>query len=405
MNNFHRQRFMARGVLPIGSGPRSRRFARAIFLCVAWTVGSSTTAGGPATPDKSIVDQRFEEAVEASRGIVKDIRTNHGNRISGMSVSVVKGNRIVWFEAFGLADVERQIDVTRKTRFRLASASKAVTGSLCAKLAERSKIDLDRDIRAYLPSFPDKGDKITLRLLLGHLGCIRHYQASDWSAEATGGSIDGRTYNSTEDALALFANDPLACVPGEKYKYSTFGFTLIGAVLESGLKKPFPEILRSELLAPLQLASIGPDRPEVGGSTSTKFYKDDGEIVEVAPGNSGYKVPGGGLFGTADDLARFGAAHFEEGFFSKRTLTEIFTVQRLKNDTLGRAGLAWRVGEDENGRPTVHHAGAMPGARSIIVVYRQERLAIAILTNVWAEPANIRGYAAKIATHFLGSAD
>ncbi len=204
-----------------------------------------------------------------------------------------------------------------------------------------------------------------------------------------------------EDALAIFAHDSLVCVPGEKYSYSTFGYTLISAALEGALKQPFKEILQTELLTPLKLTSIEPDLIEEQGSWKTRFYEDGGDITETSPVNCAYKVAGGGLLSTADDLARFGAAHFREGFFKERTLNELFTLQKLADGSESRAGLGWRVGVDDNGRRIHHHAGSMAGARTIIVVYQAERLSIAVLTNVSNEPGNIREYAEQVAARFL----
>lgn len=362
---------------------------------VAASSGEATTASGP------LVDPRFREPIVASRKIVDAIRTNHGNRITAISIAVLKDERIVWSEAFGIADLSTQTLATRKTKFRAASVSKALTASLCAKLAEAGKIDLDADVRKFVPRFPDKGHKISLRMLLGHLACIRHYEREDRQADAPGGSIDARSYGSSEDALAIFADAPLVCEPGEKYSYSTFGYTLISAALEGALKKPFPEILQTELLTPLKLTSIEPDMLDDIRPDKARFYQDDGKIIESAPVNCAYKVAGGGLISTAEDLARFGAAHFQEGFFSNRTLEQLFTLQKLADGSPSRTGLGWRVGEDLNGRRTYHHAGAMPGARSIIVIYPEERMAIAIMTNVWAEPANIRKYSGEVVAQFL----
>ena len=99
------------------------------------------------------------------------------------------GHEKVFKSGFGYCDVEQLLPCNADSSvFRIASISKAVTGLIAIKLASEGKLDLDRDIRHYLPEFPVKvfdGQevKITARHLLNHRSGIRHYD-KPWLKDA-----------------------------------------------------------------------------------------------------------------------------------------------------------------------------------------------------------------------------
>jgi CubicO group peptidase (beta-lactamase class C family) len=297
-------------------------------------------------------------------------------------VAVVAGGDLAWSEGFGLADVEQRVPVTRRTRFRLASVSKLLAAAAAARLAEAGRLDLDAPVQRYVPGFPARpGPPVTPRLLAGHLGGVRGYRADDF---APGRDIDQTVYPTTAAALAIFRDDPPAAPPGAAYRYSTFGYTLLGAAVEGAAGEEYTAALRRHVLAPLGLAHTGPDRWDALVPGRTRFYGHAGPAgapVNERPVFATYKWAGGGMLATADDLARFGAAHLRPGFLSAGGLRALFTPQRTRDGTSTGVGLGWRVGADLAGRTVYHHAGSMEGARSVLLVYPAEGVAVALLTN------------------------
>jgi CubicO group peptidase (beta-lactamase class C family) len=87
-------------------------------------------------------------------------------QIPGMAITVSRGGQIVWSEGFGFADLEQGVRIRPElTRFRVGSVSKPMTAMAVALLYERGKLELDRVIQVYVPSFPKKSMPITVRLL------------------------------------------------------------------------------------------------------------------------------------------------------------------------------------------------------------------------------------------------
>src|SRR3984893_571180 len=106
---------------------------------------------------------------------------NKVGRPPGMSIAVAVDGKLVWAEGFGLADLEQCVPVSPKTKFRIGSTSKPLTSAGLMVLYDQKQLDLDAPIKRYVPTFPDKGETITTRQLLGHLAGIRDYNAEEGS--------------------------------------------------------------------------------------------------------------------------------------------------------------------------------------------------------------------------------
>ena len=349
--------------------------------------------------------------VEPARAVVREILA--ANAIPALSIAVMRGEELLWAEAFGQVDLELTVTATTSHRFRLGSVSKVITATLAATLAARNLVDLDAPIARYMPDLPEQHRATTLRQLLTHRGGIRHYADKDDSREAPG-PIDQRRYLNNADILAVFIDDPLIAKPGERVSYSTFGYTLASIVLETAAKLPFVELVQRDIAAPLGLQSLSADGPmqivpnRANGYQPAEFLRKafptfQGTFANAPQNNPAYKWAGGGLLATPVDLARFGAAHLAPGKLSKTALDTLFTVYTERNERSPPLGLGWRIDEDAAKRPRWHHAGGQDGARASLVVYPREKLSIAFATNVTQAPGDVNGPSARIADAFLAA--
>jgi len=326
-------------------------------------------------------------------------------RAPSMSAAVSRGGRVVWAEAFGFADLERRIPATIAGRYRLASVSKLIAGVAAARLAERGAVDLDRPIGLYRPGLPAAHHQTTLRQLLAHTGGVRHYIPRDYDPQAPGGPIDYRPYRTTDDALSVFIHDPLLSPPGEAFNYSTFGYTLASAVMESATGRGFPDLVAQEVGAPLGLSSLLPEvmsAPAPGAVACYQTRQATGEIFRAPAINPAYKWAGGGYRATASDVARFCTGLLHDGFLGEAALRALFTpVPPTREPAPVQVGLAWRLDQDPAGRRRGHHAGSIAGGRSIALLLPDEDLAVVVLSNLSDLPVDPLSPAQRIAEAFL----
>jgi serine beta-lactamase-like protein LACTB len=242
---------------------------------------------------------------------------------------------------------------------------------------------------------------------------VRHYNGADFNPASPGSVIDLRVYPDTQAALNLFITDPLIAEPGTEYNYSTFGYTLAAAVMESAAGDSFHNLVQQEVSDVLGLPGLGADtmfdlQPgRVGYYDHADFFRQNfdasirGEIINALRNNPGYKWAGGGFIATAQELARFGAAHFEAGFLSDSSFEDVFTNQSTASGQATLVGLGWRIDHDAAGRLRYHHAGSQQGARAILSVYPEQRLSVIVMSNLGSTPQDIMTPAAAIAEAFF----
>ena len=196
--------------------------------------------------------------------------------LPGVSIAVTMTGGQSWRWQIGKADLATGRRVERSTVFRVGSVSKMFTAAIAARLVAAGQPRPRRADLPILPSLPAPYRTLTARLLAGHLAGVRHYGP---------GEFENRThYASVSAGSGIFLKDTLLTPPGTRYFYSTYGFNLLGAVLEACIGK----ILRGPApggggrpLKPL------PNRARAGGLTgrvqARPYTRDnDREISAVA---------------------------------------------------------------------------------------------------------------------------
>jgi serine beta-lactamase-like protein LACTB, mitochondrial len=296
--------------------------------------------------------------------------------LPGLSITVSRGDSILWSRGFGFADVQQKRTVTSATRFRIGSLAKLFTAAVAARLAQDGLLDLDAPVQRYVPSFPDKGAPISTRQLLGHLSGIRQYGRSEY--------LNTHHYASVQEALGIFQNDSLLFTPGTKYHYSSYGYVLASAVIEKAAGSDFLRVLKDSLFEVLSLASITPDYNDTSDATQAKPYSLDAENrwVQGPFNDNSNRWGAGGLLSTAEDLARFGSLLLTDRFLSAGGRSLLFTSQKTADGKETGVGLGWRIAEDSAGAVYYHHGGDSVGGRAFLLIYPGSKVVVAILANL-----------------------
>ena len=296
------------------------------------------------------------------------------DEVPGISCAIGVGAEIPFRRGFGLADVENDVKATEATVYRLGSISKPVTAVAAMQLVEAGQLDLDRDVRELVTEWPEKQWPVTTRLLLSHLAGVRHYRR---------GEEESVVHFATQAAgLVRFAQDPLLHEPGTKYLYSTYGYNLIAAVVEKVAKKPFAEVVRERLAAPSGAATLQDDdiRRIIRGRAQG-YVKVDGKLQNSELMDSSYKLGGGGLCCSAEDLVRFSQALLAGTLVKKETLEQMFTPGKLRDGTAIDYAFGFRVGKDGT-RRVVAHSGAQSRVSTMLYVLPEQQVTVVLLCNL-----------------------
>lgn len=305
--------------------------------------------------------------------------------VPGVAVAVVDRDRVLWTEGFG--DRNDQGDrVTPDTIFGLQSMSKLFTATAVMQAVEAGRLALDEPITTYLPEFtvnsafethPER--KITLRMLLSHTAGLTHEAPVGNSNEIEPGTFEEHVRSISETWLRF----PV----GSGFAYSNLGIDLAGYVLERVEGRPFADVVQDSLFGPLGMDRSTFDRASIRADDNRAVphvdYYPDPPLFEPA-------TAAGGLYSSAEDLARFLRFQLDEGVLDGRTVLGPSSVREMRTIpppfageqagyALGVSRTRWNMWDQ---RPDLfNHSGGGSGFLSDLWWAPQLGLGVAVLTN------------------------
>ena len=295
----------------------------------------------------------------------------------GASFAIGIDGHIVWSQGFGLANVENHVPAAPDTRYRSASIGKSMTATAAMQLWEKGKLDIDAPVQKYCPRFPEKQWPVTPRELLSHTSGIR-------APDDAGELYNTKHYAHVADALALFANDPLTMQPGDDFRYTTWGYVLLGCVLEGATGEDYTALMQRMIFDPAGMTSTQEDDPRaIIAGRAGGYIVENGTLKNAGFTDMSAKLPAGGWVTTAPDLVRFMMAYMDGRFVSKETQTLMLTPYVLPRHkgTVDGYGMGWFL-DVYHGMRAGLHGGGTPGVSGIAFFVPEKKLAIAGIFNL-----------------------
>ncbi|MDQ2712165.1 MAG: serine hydrolase [Acidobacteriota bacterium] len=262
--------------------------------------------------------------------------------------------------AFGEADLENHVNVTERSLFRTASVAKSITATAALVLAANGRLNLDAPIQDYCPAFPKKPWTITARELLSHRSGIRHYRSETLDDPEVSST---HHYANLSDAFELFGKDPLVHQPGTAFLYSTFGYTVLGCVLEGAARESFPALMSRYVFAPADMrdSTIDDARRLIPNRVRGYDLGSNGQLENAPCIDSSDKYPAGGLLTTAFDLAHLIQHLYSGTLLPSKTLQEMWEPATILSKGRGYA-LGWGT-FTYRGMKAIAHSGDQQGAQ------------------------------------------
>jgi len=296
--------------------------------------------------------------------------------IPGISIAVVHRKEVVWSAGFGYADLEHRAPCTASTLHRIASVSKPLTATAALQLHERGKLDLDAPVQKYVPGFPAKRWPITSRQLLQHLAGIRHYRPDE--------DLNRRHYEDVRASLTPFRDDDLLHEPGSAFRYTSYGFVLLGAVLEGASGMSYKDCVRANILEPSGMTATRPDEsePVVPGRSRGYRREKSGEVVNCAWVDQSNKLPAGGRLSSALDLARFAASILKGTLLGPKAMNEMWARARTTNGREMDYSKGWMSLWKDGELQAVGHGGNQTGTTALLHIEPGRQRAVVLLMNI-----------------------
>ena len=326
---------------------------------------------------------KWADAVAQARQIVRAGLTEQN--LPGLSVAVGAGGDIVWAEGFGWADLDQRERVAPETRFRIGTASTALTSAAAGLLLEKGRLKLDDEIQTYVPAFPKKQWPVTLRQLMGHVAGVRNDGGDEGPLLAT-------RCERTVDGLQAFAESSLRFEPGTQYRFSAYGWILVSAAVEAAADEPFLRFMREQIFEPLGMADTRPDSatqpiPNRATFYFPRFAADPRYGLHLMRDIDYSCYAGSSVFlSTPTDLVRFAMAINTGKLLQPATVELLQTSLRLPSGEETGYGLGWdletvTLAGEQTG--LVGHDGeSLGGMVASFMTFPKHGIVVAVTSNI-----------------------
>ena len=304
--------------------------------------------------------------------------------VVGASLGVLSGNEVEIVHS-GLADLERELQVSDQTRFQIASITKPMVATVIAKLASERKLGLHDAIDAHVPELAGShwGERVTILDLLANRGGVPLTAAVEFEFVGNGDDC-------LAQLAATVAQQPPSFEAGSSWSYSNTGWCLLGRAIETICGEAWEEAMRHELFEPLELeetAFISVDAVDAAAACYLQGVAEPARVEHWGPRALG--PAGASIWSTVRDLLRFGRVHLEDGrlpdgshYSSQGVLSALRNVEERRSlpDYMDAWGRGWAE-FDWPGGPVWGWCGIAAGHRAILQLVPGAGVALALTTN------------------------
>jgi CubicO group peptidase (beta-lactamase class C family) len=297
----------------------------------------------------------------------------------GAAVGVIRDGRFIHREAYGLADLEWGTPLLPDCVFRIASLTKQFTAVAVMMLEERGALSIEDPIERYLPDWPPRGRRVTLRHLLNHTSGI-------WRHDSDLPERTRRPNPPLADVIGMIMQRDFEFEPGERYRYNNSGYLLLGAIIEAVSGRAYGEFLADSIFEPLGMARTGLLAHETVVPLRARGYvRGRRGFHNARPDPPHYSYAAGGLGSTLDDLARWDAAIRGERLIRRETFERMLEDTPQADGTPFPYGFGWGTASYRGAR-IYHHTGGVSGFACQMLHFRDEPLTTIVLSNLYLFP-------------------
>jgi CubicO group peptidase (beta-lactamase class C family) len=321
----------------------------------------------------------------------------------GLAVLVRRNGRTVLERGYGVRDLRTRGPIDGRTRFRLASVTKAMTAAAIMTLVRDGRLRYEDTLTRVLPGFPAYGNGVTIRHLLTHTSGLPDYESLMERAEKEKAQPIWTPERQIRDdeVLALLEKQTRGLfAPGTSWAYSNSGYVILGLVAARAAGRPFGDVLRERIFAPLGMTrtlACEKGRNEL----SDRAYghtKEPTGFRETDQSSTSATLGDGGVYSCLEDLAKWDEALRTNALLTKAEMAPALTPVRLTDGSEPR----WPQGEPAGdnlfpGRPVAYgfgwfldpwqgrkrawHHGETMGFRSVVERFPADGLTVVILAN------------------------
>src|SRR5215204_5909112 len=285
--------------------------------------------------------------------------------------------KTVFAQAYGLSDREKKTPNTLKTRFRLGSMNKMFTSVATLQLVQNGKLDLKAPLGNYLTGYLNKdvASKVTIEQMLSHTG-----GTSDiFGPEFDKNRLELKTL---QDYVKLYGNRGPEFEPGSQWKYSNYGFLLLGVIVEKVSGQSYYDYVRDHIFKPAGMIATASEPEDVlVTDRSVGYMRPDVTSWQPNTGTLPYRgTSAGGGYSTVEDLLKFATA-LQTNKLLKQQYTEMLTTGKVETPNGGKYAYGFQEAT-VNGTRCFGHGGGAPGMNGELKICPGPGYVVAVLANL-----------------------
>ncbi len=250
------------------------------------------------------------------------MKTYHRYNMFDGAVLVAENGKIVYKDAFGLANREWNIPNSTSTKFMIGSVSKPITAMLMLIQVQKGLISLDKTIADYLPEFKDKpAAAITIRQLLSHTSGIPNYDIiKDFFPRISRQSFTRADY------IKVYMDSALAFEPGSRFFYSSWGYFTLGLLMERITGKSYAALMKEDIFDKLGMSNSGSyHHAQIVPNRATGYDYSFGGLTSADFRDQSNAMGTGDIYSTVEDLFTFHLAISNNTLLNKTLTAEMLT--------------------------------------------------------------------------------
>lgn len=313
---------------------------------------------------QSALDGRIDAAVERLRP-----------EVPGLAMAIGSGADIVLTRAAGSASTAGAPAIQPDTKFRIASVSKPITAVAVWQLVQQKRVELDKPARDYCAALVPLNAAPTVRHFLAHQSGMRH------TTDPEDETIKGAPANFAA-SLATIVHEPLRFQPGQRTLYTSWGYTVLGCVIESVSGLTYADYVRRNVFERAGMTNTTFDAPDFAAPEFTQGFRRRGNAFEPSViVDTRFKTPASGVISTAPDLVRFGLSLMNGTLLDAELFKQMLTGPPTADRETTIFTTGWTIGPSNLGTPGFAYNGSMEGTTAFLGIFPERKVAVSVLTN------------------------
>jgi len=302
----------------------------------------------------------------------------------GGAVLVMKGEKAIFSNGYGLADLQTKEKITTQTLFNTGSISKTFLSHVILELAREGKLSLQDSLAKYFNDF--KNPNIASNVRIHHL--LTHTSGLPDNRRVFLDSLFLLTAKDEENFAPIKLNDSLLFEPGSQFEYSNPAFNGLALIIEKVTGRKWQDVVKEKIFDPSGMkTSVITDGPyPITGVSHAYLKTNDGYIEKDYGEEPTFAAAGnGGVWSSVEELALYEQALRNLKFSDAKTIEESRTIKiysNWKSTTSPFIGYSWFIGETEDGYKMIYHTGTQGGFYGDYVSIPEKGITYIMLCNI-----------------------